>query len=98
MITRMSEIIGFLNHFERYAYLDGTKYFLTLNTISPNGTLTIMKYPDGTFTYHRKNEHYWDIREINIDLDMLTDIIWGFRKTINETILESAIVHSFASK
>jgi hypothetical protein len=93
MITRMSEIIGFLNHFERYAYLDGTKYYLTLNTISPNGTLTIMKYPNGNFTYHRKNEHYWDIREIDIELEMLSEIIWGFRKTINELILESTIAH-----
>lgn len=91
MIKRISEITGFLNHFERYANLDGTKYFLTLNTVSPNGTLTILKYPDGKFTYHRKNEHYWDIREIDIEEEMLSDIIWGFRKTINELILESTI-------
>jgi hypothetical protein len=91
MIMRISEITGFLNHFERYANLDGTKYFLTLNTVSPNGTLTIMKYPDGKFTYHRKNEHYWDIREIDIEMEMLSDIIWGFRKSINELILVSTI-------
>jgi hypothetical protein len=93
MIMRISEISGFLNEFERYAHLDGTKYFLTLNTISPNGTLTIMKYPNGNFTYHRKNENYWDIKEINIEMDMLSDIVWGFRKTINETILASTLAH-----
>jgi hypothetical protein len=92
MLTRMSEITEFLNHFERYAHLDGPKYYLTLNTVSPNGTLTIMKYPDGKFTYHRKNEQYWDIKEIDIDIDMLSDIIWGFRKTINELLLESTTV------
>jgi hypothetical protein len=91
MITRINEIAGFLYDFERYAQLDGTKYFLTLNTVSPNGTLTIMKYPEGHFTYHRKNENYWDIKEIAIEQDMLSEIIWGFRKTINEMILESSI-------
>ena len=92
MIMVDSEIIGFLNDFERYASMDGVKYYLSLNTIRPNGTLTIMKYPDGSFTYHRKNDHYWDINEIKIDLDHLSDIIWGFRKTINEMILESMLV------
>lgn len=92
MIMRISEISGFLNDFERYAFLDGAKHYITLNTVSPNGTLTIMKYPDGNFTYHRKNEQYWDIKEIAIEMDMLSDIIWGFRNTINEMILESTII------
>jgi hypothetical protein len=91
MITSICEISGFIDQFERFAHLDGTKYFLSLNTVNPNGTLTIMKYPDGHFTYHRKNENYWDINEIEIATDMLSDIIWGFRKTINEMILESTI-------
>jgi len=91
MILRMSEIAGFLHDFERYAHLDGTKYFLTLHTVRPNGTLTIMKYQDGNFTYHRKNENYWDIKEIDIEMDLLSEIIWGFRKAINETILEGTI-------
>ncbi|WP_335497196.1 hypothetical protein [Neobacillus drentensis] len=84
----MSEINGFLHDFEKYARLDGTKYFLTLHTVRPNGTLTIMKYQDGNFTYHRKNENYWDIKEIDIEFEMLSEIIWGFRQTINEMILE----------
>lgn len=91
MITRISEISGFLHDFDRYAQHDGSKYFLTLNTVSPNGTLTIIKYPEGKFTYHRKNENYWDIKEIEIEKDMLSEIIWGFRKTINEMIFESSI-------
>ncbi|MEH7308932.1 hypothetical protein [Neobacillus drentensis] len=91
MILRINEISGFLHDFERYAQHDGTKYFLTLNTLRPNGTLTIMKYPSGKFTYHRKNENYWDIKEIDIELDMLSDIIWGFRNIINEMIVESTI-------
>ena len=91
MIMIDSEITGFLNHFEKYAHKDEAKYYLSLNTVRPNGTLTIMKYPDGSFTYHRKNEHYWDIKEIEVELDNLSDIIWGFRKTINEIILETTL-------
>ncbi len=98
MITGINEVTGFINHFERYANLDGTKYFFTLNTVSPNGTLTIMKYPDGMFTYHRRNEQYWDIREMDMDEEMLSDIIWGFRKTINESILESKIALQYSEK
>lgn len=95
MIMRMSEISGFLNHFERFANKDGVKCFLSLNTVSPKGILTIMKYPDGHFTYHRKNEHYWDIKEIEIEMDILSDIIWGFRKAINEIILERTLAFKF---
>ncbi|PFP22926.1 hypothetical protein COJ96_24815 [Bacillus sp. AFS073361] len=93
MILRNSEITEFLQDFERYAHQDGIKYFLTLNTVNPKGTLTIMKYPEGNFTYHRKNENYWDIKEVDIDLEMLSDIIWGFRKTINDMILAGTMAH-----
>jgi hypothetical protein len=45
-----------------------------------------MKYPNGEFTYHRKNENYWDIKEIKMENDILMEIIWVFRKTINNLI------------
>ncbi|MDQ1003939.1 hypothetical protein QFZ28_004339 [Neobacillus niacini] len=86
VIKRKKEAVTFLDNFTKYANFDGQKYYLTLETDNPNGTLTIMKYNNGEFTYHRKNELYWDIKEIKTDIDMLTDIIWGFRKAINECI------------
>lgn len=91
MIKRKSEISSFLTNFEKHAYWDGAKYFLTLNTVNPMGTLTIMKYQNEKFTYHRKNVLYWDIKEIKIETDILTDIIWGFRKAINEMIREKLV-------
>ncbi|WP_251554657.1 hypothetical protein [Neobacillus muris] len=91
MIKRKSDIKGFLKSFESIADRDGEKYYLTLKTINPNGTLTIMKYKDGIFTYHRKNELYWDINEIKIMPEILPDIIWGFRKAVNERIKERLV-------
>lgn len=86
MIRRKKEIPEFINGFETYANWDGKKYYLTLDTINPKGTLTLMKYPNGEFTYHRKNENYWDIKEIKMDNDILMEIIWVFRKSINNLI------------
>jgi hypothetical protein len=91
MIRRKRDISGFLKNFEIYTNWDGAKYFLTLPTIKPKGNLTIMKYHDGKFSYHRKNELYWDIDEIQIEREMLTDILWGFRKAINECIREKVV-------
>jgi hypothetical protein len=90
VIKRKKDILEFLDEFENYANWDGVKYYLTLQTVIPNGTLTFIKYPNGEFTYHRKNDLYWDIKEIKTNCDMLTDIIWGFRKTVNECIKSKA--------
>ncbi|MCM2532738.1 hypothetical protein NDK43_10525 [Neobacillus pocheonensis] len=91
LIRRKKEISGFLTNFQSYADWDGGKYYLSLNTDNPKGTLTLIKYPDGKFTYHRKNESYWDIKEIRVDNDILMEIIWGFRKAINECIRKKAV-------
>lgn len=91
LIRRKKDISEFLNNLETYANWDEAKYYLTLKTENPKGTLTIMKYQDGNFTYHRKNELYWDINEIKIETDILTDIIWGFRKAVNECIREKVV-------
>jgi hypothetical protein len=91
LIRRKIEVAKFLNEFEHYANWDGVKYYLTLNTEKPKGNLTIMKYDNGDFTYHRKNALYWDIREIIIEREILTDILWSFRKTINEYIRRKAV-------
>jgi hypothetical protein len=81
----------FLSNFETFAKWNGEKYYLTLETENPKGTLTIMKSPDGKFFYHRKNERYWDLTEIKMDNGILSDIIWEFRTTINKSIKEMAL-------
>lgn len=91
LIRSKWEIPAFLTTFETFARCDGEKYYLTLETIKPKGTLTIMKSKDGIFFYHRKNELYWDLKEIKVDSGILTDIIWEFRSAINKSIKEMVV-------
>jgi hypothetical protein len=91
MLKSKWEVRVFLKTFEVFANWDGEKHFLTMETENPNGILTIMKYPDGIFYYQRKNELYWDIREIIVETDILTDIIWAFRLAINKSINEMPV-------
>lgn len=91
MLKSKWEVHVFLKTFEAFANWDGEKHFLTMETESPKGILTIMKSQDGAFYYHRKNELYWDLREIKVETDILTDIIWTFRLAINKSIKEMAV-------
>ncbi|WP_040208825.1 hypothetical protein [Neobacillus jeddahensis] len=86
MIKSKEEASAFLKNFETFAQWDGKKYYLTIETVNPIGTLTIMKSKNGKFFYHRKNELYWDLQEIMIDTDILIDIIWVFRTAISKSI------------
>jgi hypothetical protein len=86
MLKGKGEIHVFLKTFEAFANWDGEKHFLTMETENPKGILTIMKSREGDYYYHRKNELYWDIREIKVETDILIDIIWAFRQAINKSI------------
>jgi hypothetical protein len=86
MIRRKSDVHLFIENFEEYSNKDGDKYYLTFNTENPIGTVTIMKYQDGTFTYHRKNEVFWDVREIGVEGQNLTKVIWDNRKFVNKCL------------
>jgi hypothetical protein len=88
MISSKNEIKEFLTTFESYALCNGKRYYLLIETKKPKGTLTIIKSPDGSFYYHRKNELYWDLKETKVESGILTDIIWTFRKAINKSIKE----------
>lgn len=91
MISSKWEVADFLTNFETFAYWNGEKFYLTLETENPKGTLTIMKSQDGKFFYHRKNELYWDLKEIIVDTDILSDIIWVFRTAISKSIKEIVV-------
>ena len=91
MLNSKEEVHVFLKTFEVFANWNGKKHFLTMETDNPKGILTILKSPDGEFYYHRKNELYWDIKEIMVEKDILTDIIWAFRTAVNKSINEMAV-------
>lgn len=91
MLNSKWEVQVFLNTFEAFANWDGEKHFITMETENPKGILTIMKSEEGTFYYHRKNELYWDLREIKVETEILTEIIWAFRIAINKSIKEIVV-------
>lgn len=91
MIKSRLEVSDFLTNFESFAYWNGEKFYLTLETENPKGTLTIMKSQNGNYFYHRKNELYWDLKEIMVDIDILSDIIWVFRTAIFKSIKEIVV-------
>ncbi|WP_342431706.1 hypothetical protein [Neobacillus sp. FSL H8-0543] len=86
MINSKDEVREFLKNFESFAQWNGEKYYLFIETNKPKGTLTIIKSQDGGFYYHRKNELYWDLKEIKVENGILTDIIWTFRNAINKSL------------
>ncbi|MEH7180299.1 hypothetical protein [Neobacillus vireti] len=91
MLKSREEVQVFLKTFEVFANWNGEKHFLTMDTENPKGILTIIKSSEGEFYFHRKNELYWDIKEIKVDTDILIDIIWAFRQAINKSIKEMAL-------
>ncbi len=82
-LVRKREIATFVKNFEVFAQFDGEKYYLVIETVEPKGTITIMKYEDW-FTYHRVNDLFSDIKETSVDIDTLKNLIWQYRKAINE--------------
>jgi hypothetical protein len=91
LISSKCEVHEFLENFESFARCNGDKYYLLIETINPKGTLRILKSQDGSFFYHRKNELYWDLKEISVESDMLTDIVWTFRQAINKSLKEEVL-------
>lgn len=84
MIKKKIDISStFIPCFEQLAEWDGKKYYLLLEDTINEGSLTIMKYKDGNFTLHRKNNLFWDVEEQPLANDELIDIIWKNRKAVN---------------
>jgi hypothetical protein len=73
MIRKKIDAAHFLVYFSDYAEWDGVKHYIQLEGI------TLMQYEDGSCTYHRKNDHFEDIREIEMD----REFVWKNRKVIN---------------
>jgi hypothetical protein len=76
IIKKKIDAAHFIVHFMDFAKWDETKYYIQLPGV------TLMQYEDGTCTYHRKNELFEDIREIEFD----REFVWRNRKMINELI------------
>lgn len=84
IIKRRVDVENLIEKFEEFAEWDGTKSYLTINDTKQNGSITIMKYEEAQFTYYRKNDLFWYIREVEITTKELYKLIWNYRKSINE--------------
>lgn len=81
MIKRKRDIPKFLKNFVTFATWDGTKHYLTIDDT------TLMLYDDGSFTYYRKKERFWDLKEIELEPEELQEFLWDNRKEINKKVV-----------
>jgi hypothetical protein len=82
VIKRKKDTWRFIKDFEVFAHWDESKHYLVFE--KDGGTVTLMKYVDGSITYHRKNLKLWDLKEIVI-CDVY-EYIWVNRKAINQAL------------
>jgi hypothetical protein len=83
MIKRKVDVEHFLFTFCLHAEWDGVKFYITIADEKNDGTITIMQYPDGRFTVHRRNKRFCDRRELAMGGDELARFVWQGRKHIN---------------
>lgn len=86
VIKRKADIQAFLDAFPRLADWGGGKHYICLVDAETGGTITLMRSSDGVYTFHRKNDRFWDVRE----LPLTDDVIWKNRKVINRLLRERA--------
>lgn len=79
VIRSKADVEFFCERFGDLAIWDGSKHYIALQDDQNNGTVTFMRYPDGTLTAHRKYQTFWDINELPVD----NKYIWRYRKVLN---------------
>jgi hypothetical protein len=84
IIKKKLDICLFLVHFTDFSEWNGEKHYMIIEDYKYQGTITLMKYWPESFTYHRTNKYFCDIKEIPLD----NSFIWNNRKVINKQIKE----------
>ncbi|MFP5106358.1 hypothetical protein ACSU6B_06240 [Neobacillus sp. C211] len=79
VIRSKADVELFCERFGDLASWDGSKHYIVLQDDQNNGTVTFMRYPDGTLTAHRKYQAFWDLNELPVD----NKDIWRYRKVLN---------------
>jgi hypothetical protein len=86
IIKSKDNIREFLDSFDSFSQWDGTKHYFHFEDGLPSGSITLMKYPDGTFTLYQKNKYFWDTKEQPHCIGELLSKLWCYRKRINESL------------
>jgi hypothetical protein len=86
IIKKKENILEFLENFSLFAARDFHKDYFVFRS-KHGGVITLMKYNDNSFSYHRKNEMYWDLYETPFDeVIKIERFVWEHRKGINKKI------------
>ncbi|MBT2733681.1 hypothetical protein [Bacillus sp. ISL-7] len=83
VIKKKSDVEDFLSHFQAFSEWDGTKHYLTFEDTKNKGYLTLMSYPNEGFTFYRKNNSFWDMKEHPIHENEIIGFLWKHRKALN---------------
>jgi hypothetical protein len=86
IIKSKANIRVFLDSFQVFSQWDGTKHYFQFEDGLPSGSITLMKYPDGTFTLYQKNKYFWDTKEQPYSTGELLSKLWYYRKHLNTSI------------
>jgi hypothetical protein len=84
-IKKKADVPYFLTYFSYFAESEVDKLYFTFPW-EHNGTITIMKYLDGTYSIHRKNDLMWDLHEVIFTEKEIENVIWAKRRFINPVI------------
>jgi hypothetical protein len=88
IIKSKANIREFLDSFEDFSQWDGTKHYFLFHDGLPDGFITLMKYPEGSFTIYQKNKYFWDTKEQPHSIGELLSKLWYYRKRMNESLKE----------
>ena len=88
IIRKKSDIQEFLGDFKSFASSDneGEKEYFVFVDKFRKGLMTLMRYPDGTFTCHGKGAGYSDEDEQYLTPIQLQSFVWKHRSAINNKI------------
>jgi hypothetical protein len=84
-IKKKADVQYFLTYFSYLAKADLDKLYFTFDW-EHNGSITIMKYLDGTYSVHRKNDDMWDLWESTYTESQIESFIWAHRRFINPVL------------
>jgi hypothetical protein len=86
VIRKKADVENFISDFQAFSEWDGTKHYISLEDPKNNGYITVISYPNGKFTFHRKNNSFWDLREHPINGEEIISLLWKNRKALNPLI------------
>ena len=92
-ITAKHHVHAFINAFILLSTFDdhGKKHYLVFSDKNRGGQLTLMRYPDQTWSFHGVGDSYCDPEETYVTTDELQHLVWEHRAAINRKLKEKVL-------